>query len=170
MIKAVAHLQHELANIRTGRATTGMLDHLKVDAYGNKVPFKAIGTVAVRESHVLAVMLFDQQLASAAMSAISTSPLQLNPRMEGEEILIPVPPPTKETIESMRKLCKAEGESAKVTVRHARKLALDALKSISSDDKKRRAEKEVQTLTDKFIAEIDGIVASKQKDIERHTS
>lgn len=170
MVKAVSHLQHELANIRTGRATTGMLDHLKVDAYGNKVPFKAIGTVAVRESHMLAVMLFDQQLANAAMSAISNSPLQLTPRMEGEEILIPVPPPTKETIESMRKLCKAEGESAKVTVRHARKLALDALKSIPSDDKKRRAEKDVQTLTDKFISEIDGIVASKQKDIERHTS
>lgn len=170
MTKAIHHLQHELANIRTGRATPGMLDHLKIDAYGDKVPLKAVGTVSVRDSHLLIVTLFDPGLVTMVVSAIAKSPLQLNPRVEGQEILVPVPPPTAETVEAMRKLCKAEGETAKVSIRHARKLALDAARALPSDDAKFRIEKQVQNLTDNFIAETDQLVAAKQKDIVKHNA
>jgi ribosome recycling factor len=171
MLKAIDHLQHELANIRTGRATPGMLDHLKIDAYGEKLPMKAVGSVSVRDSHLLVVTLFDPtHMGATVVSAIAKSPLKLTPRIEGQEILVPVPPPTAETVEAMRKLCKAEGEAAKVSIRHARKLALDAARALPSDDAKFLIERQVQKLTDKYIEEIEQLVASKQKDITKHNA
>lgn len=170
MASVMEHLQHELANIRTGRATPGMLDHLKIEAYGEKVPMKAVGSVSVRDSQLLAVTLFDPGLVEAVVAGIAASPLRLNPRAEGQEVLVPVPSPTTETLAAMGKVCKAEGETAKVSVRHARKTALDVVKGVGSEDGRRRAEKEVQQLTDKFIADIEAIVAAKQKDIIKHNS
>lgn len=167
---AIEHLSHELANIRTGRATPGMLDHLKIEAYGERMPLKAVGSVSVRDPQLLAVTLFDRGLAEAVVAGIAQSPLKLNPRAEGQEVLVPVPAPTSETLAAMAKVCKAEGETAKVSVRHARKLALDLIKGIPSEDARRRMEKEVQQLTDKFIAEAEQMVAMKQKDITKHNS
>ena len=170
MNAAIHHLQHELANIRTGRATPGMLDHLKIEAYGERVPLKAVGTVSVRDSQLLAVSLFDPGLVEAVVAGIAQSPLQLNPRAEGQEILVPVPSPTAETLTAMAKMCKGEGETAKVSVRHVRKLALDAVKALSSEDARRRAEKDVKQMTDKMVADVEQIVASKEKDIVKHNS
>jgi ribosome recycling factor len=170
MAAAMEHLQHELANIRTGRATPGMLDHLKIEAYGEKMPMKAVGTVSVRDSQLLAVTMFDPGLVEAVVAGIASSPLKLNPRAEGQEVLVPVPSPTAETLAAMGKMCKGEGETAKVQIRHARKVALDAVKGMGSEDGRRRAEKEVQQLTDRYIADIEAIVAAKQKDILKHNS
>jgi ribosome recycling factor len=167
---AIEHLQHELANIRTGRATPGMLDHLKIEAYGERVPMKAVGSVSVRDSQLLAVTLFDPGLVDAVVAGIAQSPLKLNPRAEGQEILVPVPSPTAETLTAMSKMCKSEGETAKVSVRHARKVALDAVKALGSEDERRKLEKSVQQLTDKFISEADELVAMKTKDIMKHNS
>lgn len=164
------HLQHELANIRTGRATPGMLDHLKIDAYGERVPMKAVGTVSVRDSQLLAVSLFDPSLANAVVAGIAQSPLKLNPRAEGQEVLVPVPPPTAELLAAMGKMCRSEGETAKVSVRHARKVAMESVRAAASEDERRRLEKEVQQLTDKYIDEIDAVVTAKQNDISKHNS
>lgn len=110
------------------------------------------------------------QSVEAVSTAITTSPLQLNPRIEGQEILVPIPRPTAETMAAMGKVCKAEGETAKVSVRHVRKVAMEAAASLASEDEQRRAEKEVQMLTDKVVADIEAFVASKQKDIAAHNS
>ena len=170
MNSAIEHLSHELANIRTGRATPGMLDHLKIDAYGERMPMKAVGSISVRDPQLLVVTLFDPGLVDAVVAGIAQSPLKLNPRAEGQEVLVPVPSPTAETLTAMAEMCKSEGETAKVTVRHARKLALDVIKGLSSEDARRRMEKEVQQLTDKFINEAENMVAMKQKDITKHNS
>lgn len=168
MEKAIEHLQHELANIRTGRATPGMLDHLKVDAYGEKMPLKALASVTVRDAQLLVVTLFDAGLIDKVISCIEKSPLQLNPRKEGNDIFVPIPTPTGEMLVAMAKMCKSEGEDAKISIRHARKAAMDAIKNISSEDERHRLEKEIQAMTDKYIAEAESIVANKQSDIKKH--
>lgn len=164
------HLQHELSNIRTGRATSGMLDHLKVDVYGERLPLKAVGSATVRDPQLLAVTLFDPSTLDAVVAAIANSPLQLNPRAEGQEVLVPVPSPTAETLAALGKVCRAEGEAAKVAVRHVRKGAMEAAKGLASEDERRRLEREAQTLTDKYVAEVERLVEAKQKDIAAHNS
>lgn len=91
MFRAVDHLQHELANIRTGRATPGMLDHLRLDLYGEKMPLKACGTVSVRDAQLLVVTVFDPSAVPSVKKAIEDSALQLVPRAEGQEVLVPIP-------------------------------------------------------------------------------
>jgi ribosome recycling factor len=165
MSKTIEHFQHELANIRMGRATPGMLDHLKVEAYGEKLPMKAVGTVSVKTPQLLAVTVFDTTLAGSVASCISSSPLALNPQVDGQEVLVPIPPPTHETIEAMKKLCKSEAEAAKVSIRNARKLAKDATRSIQCKDEKFSAEKTIQKLTDDYIGEVEKILKQKAEDI-----
>lgn len=171
MSKAVDHLQHELAGLRTGRATPGMLDHLKVEVYGERMPLKACGTVLVRDPQLLAVTVFDPSTLGAVQKSIHDSPLQLNPVVEGQEVLVPIPRPTQETMQAMMKVCKSEGEQAKVSVRHARKAAMDEVKKAGlSEDERHRIEKEVQKLTDDFVGQIDRIVQDKEKSITMHSS
>ncbi|PRW59470.1 Ribosome-recycling factor [Chlorella sorokiniana] len=170
MEKSLEHLQGELANIRTGRATPGMLDHLKVDVYGDRLPLKACGSVSVRDPQLLAITVFDQDAVPSVVKAVAESPLRLSPRAEGQEVLVPIPRPTIETIAAMMKVAKVEGEQAKVSVRHARKLAMDAAKKLASEDERKRVEKEVQRVTDDYITQIDGMVAKKEKSIKMHDS
>lgn len=166
MRKSVEHFQHELANIRMGRATPGMLDHLHVNAYGEKLPMKAVGTVSVRSSQLLAVTCFDPNLASAVASCIEESPLKLRAQVENDgQLLVPIPAPTHETIDAMLKLCKGEAEAAKVSIRNARKLANAATRSLQSKDATFTATQDIQKLTDGFIEEVDEILKQKSKDI-----
>ena len=164
------HLQHELANLRTGRATAGMLDHIKVDVYGERLPLKAVGSATVRSAQLLAITLFDADTAGAVAAAVAASPLQLSPRVEGQEVLVPVSAPTAETLQALAKVCRVEGEAAKVSVRHVRKVAMEAAKGLGSEDERRRVEREVQALTDKFVGEAERLVEAKQKDITAHNS
>lgn len=170
MDKALEHMQHELANIRMGRATPGMLDHLKVEAYGEKMPMKAVGTVTVKDPQRLAVTVFDINMAEAVASSIAASPLGLTPQVEGQEILVPIPRPTQDTLDAMKKLCKTETESAKVSIRHARKLAMDQTSKLLSEDARYQMEKEIQRLTDKYSEEVESISHKKQKDMTDHNS
>lgn len=147
-----------------------MLDHLKVDAYGEKMPMKSVGTVTVRNAQLLAVTLFDSNLTEAVASCIASSPLELNPKIEGQEVLVPIPSPTNETIAAMKKLCKGEAEAAKISVRHIRKVAMSEAGKISAEDERHRVEKLIQKLTDNFSAEVDAIVNKKSKDISAHNS
>jgi ribosome recycling factor len=170
MERAIEHLQHELANLRTGRATPGMLDHLKADVYGEKLPLKAVGSVSVRDAQLLVVTLFDPATVEAVVAAIAHSPLRLTPRAEGQEVLVPVPQPTAETLAALAKVCRSEGEAAKVSMRHVRKGAMEAARGAASEDERRRLEKEVQAVTDKYVAEADRLVEAKQADITAHNS
>ena len=171
MEKSIDHFQHELANIRMGRATPGMLDHLKVDAYGEKAPMRAVGTVSVKSPQLLAVTVFDNSLVNSVASSIASSPLELNPKIEGQEILVPIPSPTHETLDAMKKLCKSEAEAAKISIRHVRKLAMGSCtKELTCKDEKFATEKKIQSLTDEFIKEVDDLVQRKHQDIENHKS
>lgn len=167
MEKSMDHFQNELANIRMGRATPGMLDHLKVEAYGENLPMKAVGTVSVKSPQLLSVTVFDNTLVDSVLSTISSSPLELNPKADGQEILVPVPSPTHETLEAMKKLCKSEAEAAKVSIRHARKLAMsNCARSFSCKDERYTMEKVIQRLTDSFTDKIDDQLRRKNHDIE----
>ncbi|PSC69617.1 ribosome recycling factor [Micractinium conductrix] len=170
MERALGHMQGELANIRTGRASPGMLDHLKVDVYGDRMPLKACGSVSVRDPQLLAVTVFDSDAVPAVVKAIAESPLKLNPRAEGQEVLVPIPRPTAETLAAMIKVCRAEAENAKVSVRHARKAAMDAAKKLASEDERKRVEKEVQKLTDDYIAQVESVMTKKEAAIKSHDS
>ena len=166
MRKSVEHLQHELANIRMGRATPGMLDHLHVVAYGEKLPMKAVGTVTVKSSQLLAVTCFDPNLADSVAKCIEESPLRLRAQVEKDgQLLVPIPAPTHETIDAMLKLCKGEAEAAKVSIRNARKLANAATRSLQSKDETFAATQRIQKLTDDFIGEVEGILKQKAADI-----
>mgnify|MGYP002628765686 CR=1 FL=1 len=148
------------------RATPGMLDHLHVNAYGEKLPMKAVGTVSVKSSQMLAVTCFDASLAGAVASCIEESPLKLRAQIEKDgQLLVPIPAPTHETVDAMLKLCKGEAEAAKVSIRNARKLANSATRSLQSKDETFAATQSIQKLTDEFIEEVDGILKQKAKDI-----
>lgn len=167
MEKSIDHLHYGLANIRMGRATTGMLDHLKIEAYGEKLPMKAVGTVSVKSPQLLSVNVFDTSLNTNVAKSIAESPLGLNPKVEGQEVLVPIPPPTHETLEVMKKLCKSEAEAAKVSIRHIRKLAMSSCaKSISCKDERYSMEKFIQSLTNGFTDRVDEMVKRKTHDIE----
>ena len=143
-----------------------MLDHLHVNAYGEKLPMKAVGTVSVKSSQMLAVTCFDASLAGAVASCIEESPLKLRAQIEKDgQLLVPIPAPTHETVDAMLKLCKGEAVAAKVSIRNARKLANSATRSLQSKDETFAATQSIQKLTDEFIEEVDGILKQKAKDI-----
>lgn len=113
---------------------------------------------------------FPTQTVSAIEKAIASSPLGLNPQSEGADILVPVPRPSKESLQAMKKVCRTEAENARVAIRHARKAAMDAVKKVSSEDERFRLNKEVQKLTDSYIARVDEIEKSKEKSIDDHST
>ncbi|KAK9823660.1 hypothetical protein WJX72_004484 [[Myrmecia] bisecta] len=169
MSRAVEQMQQGLSGIRTGRASTGMLDSLKVDAYGSKAALKSLASVTVRDAQLLAVTVFDPSTIPQVQKAIQSSPLSLVPEASGQEILVPVPRATKDTLRGMLKLAKQEAEAARVAVRHARKVGMDEIKQlINSEDSQHRAEKEVQKLTDKFTQQIDDMLAAKEQELQVH--
>lgn len=159
---AVEHLQHELANIRSGRATPEMLDFVQVETYGEKSPLKSVAAVSVRSSQLLALSVYDPSTVDNVVKAIRNSPLQLNPSREGQEVLVPVPPPTQETVKALEKLVHKAGEATKVSIRHARHKGIqEAKKALASKDDQKRAEKDIQKLVDKASSDVEAIIKHK---------
>mmetsp|Transcript_5589 Transcript_5589/g.15993 ORF Transcript_5589/g.15993 Transcript_5589/m.15993 type:complete len:331 (-) Transcript_5589:1259-2251(-) len=165
MDACLLHLENQLRAMRSGRASPGMLEGIKVEAYGDKAPLAALATVGARDAQLLVASVYDPETTAAVEKAIRASPLGLNPRVEGQEILIPVPKPSADTLEAMAKLCKQEVEAAKVSVRNARKQGLVAIKGLAGEDDKYRAETQLQKLTDQYIKTIEDKGAKKAKDI-----
>jgi ribosome recycling factor len=170
MAKSVEALKHELAKLRTGRASTALLDHIKVDYYGTPTPVAQLASVSVADARTLAVQPWDKSVVSAVEKAIRDSDLGLNPATAGEVIRVPLPPLTEERRREMTKLVKSEGENAKVAIRNIRRDANSHLKELvknkeAAEDEEKRAQDEVQKLTDKYIAEVDQLVEVKEKDI-----
>ncbi|HEY1148757.1 MAG TPA: ribosome recycling factor [Pseudoduganella sp.] len=170
MGKSLETLKSDLAKVRTGRAHTGILDHVMVDYYGNPTPINQVANLTLLDARTIGVTPFEKKMGAAIEKAIRDADLGLNPSAMGDTIRVPTPPLTEERRKEMVKLCKGEGEDAKVAVRNIRRDANESLKKLVKDkaiseDEERRAGDEVQKLTDKFIADIDKIVAEKEKEV-----
>ncbi len=170
MAKSVESLKHDLAKIRTGRAHTGLLDHIQVDYYGSMVPLAQVANVGLGDARTITVQPWEKKMLTVIEKAIRESDLGLNPAAQGEMLRIPMPPLTEERRREMTKVVRHEGENARVAVRNLRRDAIHQLKEtlkkkeISEDDE-RRAQDDVQKLTDRFVAEIDKLVAEKEKEL-----
>ena len=170
MAKSVETLKHDLAKIRTGRAHPGILDHIRVDYYGTEMPINQVANVTLSDARTIAIQPFEKKMAQVIEKAIRDSDLGVNPASSGDVIRVPMPALTEERRKELTKIVKHEGENGKVAVRNIRRDAMTHVKlllkesEISEDDDK-RAEKEIQALTDKSIADIDKLVAEKEKDL-----
>jgi len=170
MEKSVEALRAGLAKIRTGRATAGILDHVQVEYYGSMVPVNQVANVTVVDARNLNVQVWEKNMAGPVEKAIRESDLGLNPVSMGESIRVPMPALTEERRRDLTKVVRAEGEDAKVAVRNIRREANDALKKLVKDkeiseDDERRMQDEVQKLTDKYVSDIDKVVAQKEAEI-----
>ncbi|KTD00379.1 ribosome recycling factor [Fluoribacter gormanii] len=170
MKKTIEVLQTDLTKIRTGRANAGLLDHVQVDYYGTMTPLNQIANISASDSRTILVTPWEKSMVAAVEKAILTSDLGLNPATAGSAIRVPMPPLTEERRKELIKVVRNEGEQGKVSIRNIRRDANTQLKelvkdkSISEDDERRAAEV-IQKLTDKYILEIDGLLAEKEKDL-----
>ena len=170
MAKSIDTLRHDLAKVRTGRAHTGLIDHLRVDYYGSEMPINQVASVTLADARTIAVQPFEKKMVQVVEKAIRDSDLGVNPATSGDVIRIPMPALTEERRKELTKIVKHEGESAKVAVRNIRRDAIAHLKALLkegdvSEDDERRAQAEMQKMTDKSIADIDKLVAEKEKDL-----
>lgn len=170
MQKTIEAFKADLAKIRTGRAHTGLLDHVQVEYYGSPVPISQVANIGLADARTISVQPWEKKMVGAVEKAIRDADLGLNPATMGDVIRVPMPPLTEERRKELTKVVKGEGESAKVAVRNLRRDANEQFKklvkdkSISEDDE-RRGQDEVQKLTDRYVAEIDKMVAEKDKEI-----
>ena len=170
MAKSIETLKHDLAKVRTGRAHTGLLDHLRVDYYGTPSPISQVANVTLADARTIAVQPWDKKMVQAVEKAIRDSDLGVNPATSGDMIRVPMPALTEQRRKELVKVVKHEGESAKVAVRNIRRDANTHLKDLLkehevSEDEEKRAQDEVQKMTDKAIVEIDKLVAEKERDL-----
>jgi ribosome recycling factor len=170
MQKSLEALKNDLAKVRTGRAHTGLLDHIQVDYYGSPMPINQVARVTLLDARTIGVTPFEKKMVSAVEKAIREADLGLNPATQGEIIRVPMPPLTEERRRELIKVVKHEGENAKVAVRNLRRDANNHLKDelknkTISEDQERRAQDDIQKLTDRFIAEVDKLLAEKEKDL-----
>ena len=170
MVKSVEALKHDYAKIRTGRAHVGLLDHITVDYYGTMVPLSQVAQVGLGDARTITVQPWEKKMIPVVEKAIRDSDLGLNPNTSGDIVRVPMPALTEERRRELAKLVHREGEDAKVAVRNIRRDAIAHLKALLkegdvSEDDEKRAQDEVQKMTDKAIADIDKLVAEKEKDL-----
>lgn len=170
MAGAVSVLKTELAGLRTGRASTGMLDPVNVEAYGSHMPLNQVASVTVPEPRMLSVQVWDKSMVGAVERAIREANLGLNPITEGQLLRIPIPELNAERRQELVKVGHKYAEQARIAVRHVRRDGLDLLKKLQKDsditeDDERRDSEAVQKATDAAIAEIDQLLAAKEKEI-----
>ena len=170
MNKTIDVFNKELGTLRTGRANSNMLDLIKVDVYGQKMPINQIGTITTPEPRTLNIQVWDLNNVTLIDAAIKKSELGLNPQIDGQLIRLPIPDLSEERRNEIKKLIKTMGEKCKVSIRNIRREANDELKKLMknkeiSEDEEKKYEKEVQNFTDKHIKIIDDKVFSKEKEI-----
>lgn len=167
---AVEALKHDLGGLRTGRASTALLDPVTVDVYGANMPLSQVATVSAPEPRMLSVQVWDRSNVSAVEKAIRAAGLGINPISDGQTIRLPIPDLTEERRKELAKLAGQYAEKAKIAVRNVRRDGMDSLKQDEkkgeiSQDEQKRLEAEVQKMTDEGIAEIDAALAAKEKEI-----
>ena len=170
MHKTLDTLKVDLGKVRTGRAHTGILDHVHVDYYGNPTPLNQVAKVTLLDSRTIGVTQFEKKLTQAVEKAIRESDLGLNPAAQGETVRVPMPLLTEERRKELIKVVRHEAENARVAVRNARRDAIHQLKEslkkheVSENDE-RRAQDEVQKMTDRHVADIDKLLQEKEKEL-----
>ncbi len=167
---AIGVLKDELGGLRTGRASASLVEPITVEAYGSKMPLNQVATVSVPESRMLQVQVWDRGMVSAVEKAILNSNLGLNPATEGQVLRLRIPELNQERRQELVKVAHKYAEAARVSVRHVRRDGMDQLKKLEKDaemssDDLERLSKDVQKATDEAIAEVDQVVAAKEKEI-----
>src|SRR6187200_498251 len=170
MAKCVLALRNELKKLRTGRAHPSLLEHIRVDYYGNEVPLNQVANVALEDARTITVTPWEKTMVQVIEKAIMKSDLGLNPNTAGTVIRVPMPPLTEERRKDLTKVVRHEAENARVAVRNVRRDANDHLKKLLkehkvAEDDERHAQTDVQKLTDRFIAEIDKVLHQKEADL-----
>lgn len=170
MQKCVASLRNELKRLRTGRAHTSLLEHIRVDYYGSEVPLQQVANIALEDARTLTVTPYEKTLVQAIEKAIMKSDLGLMPATAGTVIRVPMPALTEERRRDLTRVVRHEAENARVAVRNVRRDVMSELKEmlkekLLSQDDDRRAQEDVQKLTDKHIAEIDQVLVEKEKEL-----
>jgi ribosome recycling factor len=170
MQRSIDSFKGDLAKIRTGRAHTGLLDHIQVDYYGSPVPISQVANLTLVDARTIGVQAWEKKMVPVIEKAIRESDLGLNPATHGDLIRVPMPALTEERRKELTKVVKNEGETAKVAVRNLRRDANEQLKKLVKDkeiseDDERRGSDDVQKLTDRFVAEIDKLVQTKEAEI-----
>ena len=169
MDMAVMYLEEALAHIRAGKASTRLLDGIRVDSYGSMVPISNVAAVTTPDARSIAIKPWDKSMFRIIEKAIMDSELGITPENNGEIIRLGIPPLTEERRKQLAKQCKGEGETAKVSIRNARRDAIDALKKAVKEgmpeDQQKNAEAKLQKVHDKYIAKIEELLAEKDKEI-----
>ncbi|HWQ37637.1 MAG TPA: ribosome recycling factor [Burkholderiales bacterium] len=170
MQKSLEALKADLGKVRTGRAHAGLLDHIQVDYYGTPTPLNQVAAVSVMDARTLSVQPWEKKMLPVIEKAIRDSDLGLNPSTMGEAVRVPMPPLTEERRKELIKVVRHEAENARVAVRNVRRDAIHQLKEMLkakqvSEDEERRAQEEIQKLTDRYVAEVDKTLAAKEKDL-----
>jgi ribosome recycling factor len=170
MQKSIETLKHDLAKVRTGRAHTGLLDHIQVDYYGSMVPINQVANVGLADARTITVQAWEKKMLPVIEKAIRESDLGLNPASSGDVLRVPMPALTSERRKELTKVVHKEGETAKVAVRNLRRDANTHLKELLkkkevSEDDEHRAQDDIQKLTDRYVAEVDKLIADKEKEI-----
>jgi ribosome recycling factor len=170
MEHALEHLKRDLAGLRTGRASVALLDGIRVDYYGNPTPLKQVANIGIPESRLITIQPYDQKMIREIEKAIQTSDLGLTPSNDGKMIRVPLPPLTEERRKELIKVCRKHGEEVKVQVRGFRRDGNDELKKLQKDatlteDELRKAEAEVQKITDQYVQKIDDVLKKKESEI-----
>lgn len=170
MAKSVETLRHELTKLRTGRAHTSLLDHITVDYYGSEVPLKQVANVNVEDSRTLIVTPWEKPMVAVIEKAIMKSDLGLNPNTAGTVMRIPLPPLTEERRRDMIKVVRHEAEGARVAIRNIRRDANNDFKDLLkekeiSEDDERRAQEQIQKLTDQAVADVEKVLQAKEAEL-----
>jgi ribosome recycling factor len=170
MEKTIDSLRQSLGKVRTGRAHPSLLDHLKVDYYGAEMPISQVANIGVEDARTLTVTPWEKQMVQAIEKSILKSDLGLNPATSGTVIRIPMPPLTEETRRELVKVVRHEGEAAKVAIRNIRRDANSDFKELLkekeiSEDEEHKAEDDIQKLTDRYVGEVDKVLAGKETEL-----
>ncbi len=170
MQQSLENFKHALTKIRTGRANPGLLDTVQVDYYGSMVPISQVANVSLLDARTISVSPWEKGRSAKIEKAIRDSDLGLNPAAQGDLIRVPMPAMTEERRKELTKIVKGEGEHAKVAIRNLRRDANEGVKKLvkdklASEDDERRAQEDIQKFTDRFIADVDKLVISKEQDI-----
>ena len=170
MQRSIDAFKNDLSKIRTGRAHTGLLDHIQVDYYGSPVPISQVANMTLIDARTIGVQPWEKKMVPVVEKAIRESDLGLNPATQGDVIRVPMPALTEERRRELSKVARSEAETAKIAVRNLRRDANEQLKKLVKDkeiseDDERRAGEDVQKLTDKFVSEIDKLVTTKEAEI-----
>ena len=170
MSKSVASLKQEFTKIRTGRAHTSLLDHITVEYYGSPVPLNQVSNVGVEDSRTLTITPWEKDMVAPIEKAIMKSDLGLNPATAGTVIRVPLPPLTEERRKDMIRIVRNEAEGGRIAIRNIRRDAISDIKDLMKEkmigeDEERRAEEEIQDITDKYVAQVDSALAEKESEL-----